>query len=285
MALAAILAIAFVLRAMHLAQPIRFDEAVTWLDFARFPLGDAIARYHLPSNHVFHTVLVKVAAGVFGSEPWALRLPAFVAGLAVVPASYAVARVLYGGGAALFTAALVASSGTLTLYSTNARGYTMVVLAFLLLVLVGARIQQASSLRLWAAFAVIAALGTWAIPVMLFPLGAVALWLALSFLVDNRRADLVRLAVTIGATAVLTVAAYIPVLTTGGLDVLVRNPHVTSSPWPTFLLQLATSSWEALVAWSLGVPPLLTGALAACAVFALSRHAKLSQYRVSRGGR
>jgi len=40
---------------------------------------------------------------------------------------------------------------------------------------------RAPSTADWIAFAVVAALGLWTIPVMLFPLGAVALWLALSF--------------------------------------------------------------------------------------------------------
>jgi len=280
LALVSIAVIALVLRALHLGQPIRHDEAVTWLEFARYPIADALARYHDPNNHVLHTLLVKASAGIFGSDPWALRVPAFLAGIAVVPATYAGARVLYGSRAALFAAALVAASGALTLYSANARGYSMVVLAFLLLVLTGARLIAAPSLRLWAAFAVIAALGAWTIPVMIFPLGAVSLWLALTFALAGRRTDVGRLAATLAVVAAMVALAYAPVASRAGFGTLVRNRLATSSAWPTFLSDLATTGWQAIGSWGLGLPPLITALVVACAAWALARHASLSRLPV-----
>ena len=279
-ALLIILAIGVVLRAAHLAQPIRYDEAVTYMFFVRHPWSDALSLYTYPNNHLFHTLLAKISVSAFGNSPWALRAPAFIAGVLIIPAAYAVTRLLYRGRAALFAAAIVASSGVLTLYSTNARGYSLVVLAFLLLVLCGIRVLSDAGSAPWFTFAVVAALGLWTVPVMLFPLGAVALWLALSLLVGDRGAELRRLAVALGVAIGLALLAYSPVIAREGLGAITRNRFVASVGWYEFFEQLPPTIREALLSWSLGIPPLVSLALAACAVVALRRHASLSRFPI-----
>src|ERR1043166_4190289 len=56
------------LRAMYLAQPMRYDESVTYLDYASQPWATALGSYTYPNNHVLHTALVKVATGLMRSE-------------------------------------------------------------------------------------------------------------------------------------------------------------------------------------------------------------------------
>ena len=73
--------LALALRARELSQPIRYDEAATWLDYASQPLARALSDYRFPNNHLFHTLLVHISAALFGAAPWALRLPAFLAGI------------------------------------------------------------------------------------------------------------------------------------------------------------------------------------------------------------
>jgi len=271
------------LRAIHLGQPMRYDEAVTYMYFVRQPWRDALSLYTYPNNHVFHTALAKLAAMVFGAEPWALRLPAFVAGGLCIPATYAAMRALYDSRTGLFAAAIVAWSGTLTLYSTNARGYTLVVLAFLLLLIAGARIlndETGSAPPAWITFAVIAALGLWTVPVMLFPLGAVALWLALNLLVARRSRDLRQLVRTLGVAAGLAFAFYVPVIARQSVAAITRNRFVASTGWFDFFEQLPATVRDALVSWSLGIPPLVSILLAALAVLALRRHSKVSRFSV-----
>ena len=279
-ALVFIAVVTVTLRLMYLGQPMRYDESATWVYFARQPWPDALSVYTYPSNHLFHTLLVKVAASIAGPYPWALRLPAFVAGVLIVPATYAVARVLYGAGPALFAAAIVASSGVLTLYSTNARGYSIVILAFLLLVLLGARLMQRSERRLWIAFAVIAALGMWTIPVMLYPLGAVCVWLALTFLLQGRRAELRSLGGAIVAAAVLTALAYMPVVSREGISAVTRNAYVVPGPWLDFFDTMSLMLRDLLRSWSLGLPPLATFVLGLFGLVALRYHSRVSRLPV-----
>jgi hypothetical protein len=161
-------------------------------------------------------------------------------------------------------------------FAVTARGYSLVTLAFLLLVVVAAQLDEAPSRRRWAAFAVVAALGLWTIPVMLFPLGAVAGWLALSFARRRAFAELRALAITLLATVALTALCYAPVLAYSGLAALVRNEYVVPSSWPAFGAELARTAASTLWLWRQGIPTPLAWALAACAVVALARHARVS---------
>ena len=77
----------------------------------------------------------------------------------------------------LLAAALVAASSTLVEYSTNARGYTLVALATVLVFLAAARALDRDSVGAWAVVAVVGALGLYAVPIMVYPLGGVFVWI------------------------------------------------------------------------------------------------------------
>ena len=275
-----IVVITVALRLLYMTQPMRYDEAVTYMYFVRLPWSEALSTYNIPNNHLFHTFLAKGAVAVFGNQPWALRIPALLAGIAIIPAAYVVSRELYGARVALITAALLASSGPLILFSTNARGYTLEVLAFLLLVAVAVNILRGGTPMLWAQFGVIGALGFWAIPAMLYPYGAVCAWLVLSFLVDGRRDDLKRLGIGLAITAALSALLYWPVLAHEGISAVTRNRFVLPSPWMRFFTDLAKGVREALYSWTLGLPPIIGIGLAWCALLGLRRHATLTPFRV-----
>src|SRR2546425_3783489 len=95
------------------------DESATFLYYASHPLPVAVSIYGSPNNHILHTVLMHLSYVIFGASEWALRLPAFLAGVAIVPLTYVVARSL-GNRGALLAAALSASAPVLIDYSTDA---------------------------------------------------------------------------------------------------------------------------------------------------------------------
>ena len=279
-ALTIVLAIGVALRLLYLAQPIRYDEAVTYMYFVRLPWAEALSTYTYPNNHLFHTLLAKISVTALGNSPWALRIPAFLAGIVIVPASYVTVRALYGARAAIIAAGLVASSGVLILYSTNARGYSLVVLAFLLLVLLAIRRRRANGKADWLVFAVVAALGLWTVPVMLYPLGCVAGWYALDALVEGRRDELKRLGVALAVAALLTVLLYWPVFSQAGVAAVTRNKFVAPSPWFDFFSELPGTFAEALRSWGLGLPPVLSLLLVAATLYALVVHSRISALRI-----
>jgi hypothetical protein len=92
------------LRLPFLFQRMSHDEAETFVLFASRPLGTALSHYPFPNNHVFHTLLVHLSTGAFGNAPWVVRMPAFVAGLLLIPATFLAVERLYSRSAGLVAA-------------------------------------------------------------------------------------------------------------------------------------------------------------------------------------
>jgi hypothetical protein len=273
LALLIVAAITVAIRLLYLAQPMRNDEALTYLDYVRLPWPGIVSTYASANNHVLHTLLAKFAVAAFGDAPWALRIPAFVAGILVVPASYAVARVLYNGRVALLTAALVATSGMLVLYAANARGYSLVVLAFLLLMLLAIRLVDGRGRAAWAAFIAIGALGVWTVPAMLYPLGSVLTWMLFNALVGKKDGIAHGTLLSAVAIAAIVLLLYSPAIAAHGAGAMVASTF--SAPgWFDFFRTLPASVATAVMSWSAGVP-LLSVALALLAVLSLRRPSRL----------
>ena len=285
--LLALIVIGTLLRLYYLGQPMRYDESVTYLYFAAGSWGHAISSYTYPNNHVFHTLLVKVCVALFGNDPRVIRLPAIAAGIATIPLTFWVGRRLFGSAAAYVAAALVATSGALVLYSTNARGYTMICAASLALAALLLRLRDRSSARLWMATIIVTSLGLWTIPVMVFPAGGLALWFVLSAVRDETtggRANVKSMAGAVAATAVVTTLLYSPIIAHSGIDALVGNSFVRASPWSAFIVQLPSSIKPTVAGWTLGLPLAGSALVAACAFVGLLNERRTSGMRVSMAG-
>jgi 4-amino-4-deoxy-L-arabinose transferase-like glycosyltransferase len=247
-----------VARIAALAAPMRYDESVSFLYFVGTPWANAITAYPFPNNHLLYTVLAKLAAPLGGGAPWALRLPAFVAGVAVIPLTFWVGRMLFGRIAALVGAALAAAETPLILYSANARGYAFVVVAYLVLLLVAASIRESGpACCRWVVFTLVAAAGLATIPIMLYPLGAVALWLTLVLLAERGLAawrSLAALALSLTAAVALALLAYLPIIAEHGIGVLVANKFVQASSWPQFFAEFSTHVARTADAWARPYP-------------------------------
>ena len=262
-AIGAITVLAIAIRWAPLFQPMRYDEAATWIDYASQPLAKSLSDYRFPNNHLFHTLLVHIAAALFGSEPWVLRLPAFIAGVLVVPLTWAAGRALYSPSAGLISGALAATSASLTLYSTSARGYTLLCCLTLLIVLVAARLPRRENTAAWAEIAVLGALGIWTIPIMLYPLTGIALWLwaeaRAGDTVIGPRAMAARLQWTTLAMACGVALLYLPVIARSGIALVVGNRFVRPQSRASFFAGLPEfyrsvwSDWTRGWPWWLGV--------------------------------
>ncbi len=271
-ALIGVLLLAVGLRLFFLTQPMRGDEATTYVDYIAQPFFVAISSYNRPNNHLFHTVLVYLSCSLFGSSPWIVRLPAFFAGVFMVPATYQAIRMLTNKHAALLATALVATSPTCIMFSTNARGYTLVGFFFLLLLILAIFLKQQRNLAAWALFVLCATLGFYTIPIMLYPFGIVLLWLLLSLLTNDIAVDGWRmfkdLLLAGVAVVVLTTMLYAPALAVTGIGSLVKNEYVTAQPWGEFLdgiLPRIAQTWRiwhknipAVIAWILGLGVLVS---------------------------
>ncbi len=229
------LALGGALRLAFLFQPMRYDEASTYAMFAPSALT-AISQYQYPNNHVFHTLLVHVSARLFGDAPWALRLPAFFAGVLLIPAVYLLGRLLYNPATGWTAAGLVAGSSSLVEYSTNARGYAVGALLIVLQAALGAALLRRHSVLAWAAFAGAAALAAWTVPTMVLGTASVVLWLAACALArgvaPEYRGTFWRwLAGSCAVAGGLTLLLYAPVIVVSGPASLFSNRFVRPLGW------------------------------------------------------
>jgi len=265
-------------------QPMTPDEAATFYAYASKPLFIGLTNYSAPNNHLFHTFLVHISYTLFGNHPWAVRLPALIAGILVVPASYLVMRVLYNKHAALLAAGILASLRVLIGYSTTARGYTLICLIFLLILALATYVRQSKNHAAWLLFAVLSAIGFYTIPVMLYPFGSVVIWLLLSIVSEKtdieRRWLLKNLSIYVIITSVLTLILYAPVLAVSGIDSIISNRWVTPRSWSYFASEFPASLVSLWKQWNLHIPYAVSIVLAAGFIVSTAFHRRLSAYRI-----
>jgi 4-amino-4-deoxy-L-arabinose transferase-like glycosyltransferase len=262
--------VALAIRLAHVRQTMRHDEAYTFLHYASAPLSVALSDYTYPNNHLFHTLLVWISTRLFGSSEIAIRLPAFVFGMLVVPATYRLARRFADRGASLLAMALAAVWPALVLYSTNARGYSFITLVFIGMLLLGDEIVERDTRGRWVALAVLFAMGMYTAPFMLYAGGAVLTWI----LVEKARRDgiaaaralLPGIVASAVLTAVITVLVNVPAVNRTGLASLVANKYVTALGPREFLSALPEFAGSLKESLALGVPLPLLAVLVACAV-------------------
>lgn len=229
-------------RCYFLAQPMRYDEAFTFLNFVN---SDIIQMFYyaLPNNHVLHTILVKVSAMALGSHPVSIRLPAFFAGICAIPMTFYLSRLLSGTtGAGFLSCGVVAVFPYLILYDTMARGYSLLVLLSLCMAALSYRLIEYPSTRLCSLIALLTALGLLDMPSFLFPTAGFFFWILIMLVERGRKPIWVFIHVVIPLllmTAGLTGLFYTPVIiASNGLDMVVANRFVKSLSWSEFLTLL-----------------------------------------------
>ncbi len=265
-----IFAAGFIFRLEFINQPMSHDESYSYVAFASGSFQTAISDYHLPNNHVFHTILIYLTTRLFGLQPWTVRLPALAAGLAIVLVVYKLAAKLYDRPIALVTAALSAYIPALIYYSTSARGYTLVALIFLLSLWLGSYLLEHKNRVAWGVLSLLSAIGFYTVPVMLFPFGVVFAWLFLSHLFSkspqpysSKLEFSLYLAVSGIATAILTLLAYMPIFLRSGFSLVFGNEFVASLSWRDFPATILSRFQETWQQWTGPLPAVLVWILIA----------------------
>jgi hypothetical protein len=272
--LAVLTLLALALRARYLWQPVRTDEAATFFYYASKPLPFAISIYGSPNNHLLHTLLVHFVYALFGDVPAALRLPSFIAGTLMVPAAYAAARRLFREseqGVALMTAALVAGFPILIDYGSIARGYSLLVLAFLCGLAFLARALESGDAASWLLFAVCGTIGFWSVPVMLYAYGALVVWALAELAVSRRWRTIRALVASVAVTALLTFIVYLPVLLVSGVESLTANPFVRAQGGRSLVSDPEHGLRAIGRMWGFGLPLAVMLAVAALALLGAFR--------------
>jgi hypothetical protein len=150
--------------------PMRTDEAATVMSHGLANPLVIMGSYDTPNNHMLHSLFVWASIQCFGTEPWAVRLPAMLFCVACVPLIAIAVTRLRGELAAVIAATIfVCLPSTLEL-ATNARGYPIMIAAMLVMIALLSKLERD---RPGAGFLFVmaGALGLMAVPVMVYPLG------------------------------------------------------------------------------------------------------------------
>lgn len=275
-----ILVIGVFLRLYFIGQPISYDESFTYVYYASQPLKIGLTSYYWPNNHLFHTYLVHLTDTWFGGDIWAVRLPALLAGIFTIPAAYGVGRVFYNKTVGLLSAAFVATSPVLILYSASARGYSIVTFLFLLLLLtVASLLRRRENTFLWLLFALAAALGFYTLPMMVYPFGIVGIWIALTAFLQRRKREIwVSFAVYTALAGVLTVLLYTPVFTVSGSMAVTDNDFVKRLSWGEFGESAGPFAEKLVEDWFSSYDGALRLAVALLVGVGLAAQRKISRY-------
>lgn len=257
-----ILLVALAIRLHHMSQTMRGDEAYTFLRYASIPLADAVSDYNDPNNHFLHTLLVRLSMTLFGTSPAAIRLPVLVAGMLIVPAVYVVARRLADRNVSLVAMGLAAVWPGLVLYSTNARGHAIIALLFLVLLVLAEEVIDQDAWWRWIAIAVVIALGMYTAPIMLYPAGAVMLWILVETTrregASAARALVPRLAAVGLLAAVLTAMAFLPVMLRNGITFLLADRRLAALSLRELAAAMPAFAGQLVESHGVGIPrPLL----------------------------
>jgi hypothetical protein len=259
--LGAITILGMVMRIWKINDPIAYDEAYTFIYFATREFRHILADYSAPNNHILHTILVRISYELFGDRPWIVRLPALLAGTLCIPAAYLAARRILSGHQSLAAAALVALTPWFISYSANGRGYTLLILFALFLANLGALLIHQQSRAALAAYAITAALGFYTIPIFLYPMAGISLWVLATYLTAgepwrDRSSKAWTFLAACTLAGLMTLLLYSPVIIFGtGLDSIISNEFVESRDGAMFVENLrprAARTWES---WMMGISP------------------------------
>jgi hypothetical protein len=234
--LIALVLLGLVSRVPYLNQPMRYDEAHSFVNYGNRPAYITISTYKEPNNHVFHNLCVHAVTRLLGDAEWVIRLPAFIAGLLMIPATYLLGYACGDRSVGWLAALAVAASSPLTEYSVNGRGYTLVCLITLCLILLARYNLTRPNRVVWGTMSVLAAVGFWTVPTMFYPFSLVLVWICLESL--RRRcvsqADWHGLVTFVAWTIGLSALFYSPILIVEGPSALFSNRFVAAPEWPVF---------------------------------------------------
>jgi len=270
--------IGVVVRGYFLSQPIRGDEAFTFLNFANQDFS-SLFDYQVPNNHVFHTLLVKISTLLWGASPASIRFPVFLAGILSIFFVFYLSRSINGAkNSGVFAALAVAVFPYLILYSTNARGYSIITLLSLIIAFVGFQYASNPSTPGMILLSILSAFGMLTIPTMAMPIAGIFCWIICLLFVNkySLKAIIGDFAIPFSVlTGILTLILYTPViLVSNGLDAIVSNKFVQSQSWSEFFAQFIPQTGETFYELCRDIPTVALAVIFILVIIGLYRLAK-----------
>ncbi len=211
--------------------PISYDEAWTYINFTDKGLLSSISYYPAPNNHVLYSVLTNLTNYLPFNQTINIRLPSIFISAFSTFIFYLVFRKMFNNRIAIYITAIFSFLYAIVYYGYLARGYSLVVLAFIICFYGSSRLLDLTLDKniQWKYYFYLsfgAVLGLYSIPSFLYPYFALTTFLAFNFVYHNDKKGLVNLLISILATTIVTIIIYSPILIVSGLESMSNNGGV-----------------------------------------------------------
>ena len=244
-----VLFIGLILRLFHLSQPIKGDEASTFLAYVEPINPFRVFVYTLPNNHIFHTILIKISTLIFGISLVSIRLPAFLASIGIIYFVYAICKRFEQNG--LIAMISTAFWPYLIAYSSNSRGYSLFCFFSLLLVYLYLifRDQLNSSIRI--IISILCSLGLYTLPTFFIFVVAFFSWISFDtyYFSRSKKNQILNTNLHfIFLTSIFSLFLYFPVFlfSPAGYKSVINNNFVKSIPINIFLENIWKSIYSTI---------------------------------------
>ncbi len=218
------------LRVFYINQPIFHDEAKSFYSFISPSWIDAISNYYIPNNHIFLSICSRFFYLLLGNEEWIIRIPIFISGILVMIFGFIFSRYFFGRNIALIFTALISSSIPLISYSTNARGYMIIVLSVLILFCLLKFIDYKLTLFSGGIVVLISSLGIWTVPSMILPLIMLFSWYLYLTPKGKFKKNVFAVIAIIISVIGISFILYSPAVFRSGLNAIIANQYITPIP-------------------------------------------------------
>jgi uncharacterized membrane protein len=277
----ALVVVGAVARIAVLGEPMRYDEAFTVLNYVGRSVAFITSEYGLPNNHILYSLAAHGVWQVVGDHIWTVRLPALVAGIALIPITYLAAARLYDRRAALWAAGIVAGIAPLVHLSANGRGYVPGIALSVAALWLAARLLEGragSAFHLWIAYILCCALAVYFVPTMAYAVATVTAWAAAVALLRRATWTASAFVVATAVAAALDVGLYSAVLGAPGWDVIPALGHARQQAGGIgSAAELVDAAWGS---WNRGAPHPLDWLLAAGFLASLVLHRRMARHPV-----
>lgn len=210
-----------------LAIPYQYDEAWTYTFFSGRSIISSLTFYPLPNNHVFHNVVSGIFLLLPIDEILAIRLPNFIISFFSTYYFFKLSRKVLPDINALLATAFFSFSWPVMFYSSQGRGYGLLLFFAVLALYCFANIVDGwHGKKYFTVFVISSALGFFTVPSFLYFFVVVVLaWVAYYVFAKQWR-DFPKLFKTLLAVGILTILLYAPMIGFEGLGQLTNNSSV-----------------------------------------------------------
>jgi uncharacterized membrane protein len=166
---------------------VRLDEARNMQQFAQRTPSEFLFDFSDTNNHFLNTLMLHIQYRLLGNdEDWKIRVHVFVIGILVTIATYYTGKELYDADVGLMASALSSVMFMLVEFSISARGYIIITLIYLVLIILINRMKTQANRRGWLIIGLLSGLGFLVSLAFLYPMGTLVVWAAVSILIENK---------------------------------------------------------------------------------------------------